>query len=285
MEMIEKAVDARDACESARADGLDVGFVPTMGYLHDGHLSLLRKAREEADFVVASIFVNPLQFGDGEDLDAYPRDGVNDSFQAEAEGVDLLFTPAVEEMYPDGYPPPMTIDPGPDGDRFEGASRSGHFRGVLTVVTRLVDLVGHSRAYFGEKDAQQLFLVRRMANELAIPVEIVSCPTVREADGLAMSSRNAYLSPPEREAAVCLFRALSAARDLYADGERNSARIQDEMSRQIGAEPLATIDYSAVVDPATFDLADPAPDPALALVAARIGRTRLIDNLPLPPGV
>jgi len=286
VEIVETSAAFRAACDEARAAGLQVGFVPTMGALHAGHFSLIRRAREEDDTVACSIFVNPLQFGETEELEAYPRDVGRDSAGAEAEGVDILFIPSVEEMYPDGYPPPTTVDPGPVGEVLEGASRPGHFRGVLTVVARLCDLAGASRAYLGEKDAQQLFLVTRMVRELAIPVEVVPCPTRREPDGLAVSSRNLRLSAAEREAAVCLYRALKAAQGMYAMGERDTRHVQAEMARHIGAEPLATIDYADVVEVSTF--ASPGakiPESgALALVAANVGRARLIDNLPFASG-
>jgi pantoate--beta-alanine ligase len=286
VEIVETTATFRAACGQARAAGLQVGFVPTMGALHDGHFSLIRRAREENDNVACSIFVNPLQFGETEELEEYPRDIEKDSAAAEAEGVDTLFVPSVEQMYPDGYPPPVSVDPGPLGDRLEGASRPGHFRGVLTVVARLLDLAGESRTYLGEKDAQQLFLVTRMVRELGMPTEVVPCGTVREPDGLALSSRNLRLSAAEREAAVCLYRALKAAQGVYAMGERDVLRIQAEMARCIGAESLATIDYAEVVDASTFESPDgevPGSG-ALALVAANIGRVRLIDSLLLASG-
>jgi pantoate--beta-alanine ligase len=257
-----------------------------MGALHAGHFSLVGRAREECDTVAVSIFVNPLQFDETEDLEAYPRDIEKDSAGAEAEGVDILFIPSVEEMYPDGYPPPMTVDPGPVGDGLEGVSRPGHFRGVLTVVARLFDLAGPARAYFGQKDAQQTFLIARMVRELAMPVEVVPCPTVREQGGLAISSRNMRLSPAERTAAACLYGALKAGQGLYAMGERNVRHIEAEMARHIGAESRATIDYATVVDSSTFERPDGdiQDGRALALVAAEVGHERLIDSLPLANG-
>ena len=286
MEIVETTSDFRAACDQARAAGLRVGFVPTMGSLHAGHFSLVERAREDNDTVVVSIFVNPLQFDQTEDVEAYPRDIEEDSAGAEAEGVDVLFTPSVEEMYPDGYPPPVSVDPGPVGNLFEGVARPGHFRGVLTVVARLFDLAGPSRAYFGEKDAQQLFLVTRMAREFAMPVEVVSCPTVRSPDGLAVSSRNLRLSAAEREAAVCLYKALKAGQGMYAVGERDVRHIEAEMARHIGAEPLATIDYATVVDASSFESpeTDIPEGGALAVVAAEVGYARLIDNLLLASG-
>ncbi len=280
METVTAAATLHEGCEAARARAASVAFVPTMGYFHEGHLSLVRRARAEHDFVVVSVFVNPLQFGPSEDLERYPRDAERDARLAEEEKVDLLFVPTMEEMYP-VWPPRITVDPGPLGALFEGASRPGYFRGVLTVVARLFDLVGPSSAYFGEKDAQQLFLIREMVRELAFPVGIVACPTVREEDGLAMSSRNAYLDPERRRAALCLHSALSAAEEMYAAGERRTKPIREEMARRVASEPLATIDYATVVDETSFDEPDTLGGPGRALVAARLGSTRLIDNVRL----
>ncbi len=269
------------ACEDARARDRTVGLVPTMGALHDGHASLVRRAREERDVVVVSVFVNPLQFGEPADLAAYERDEARDLATLEVLGADLVFAPSVEEMYPDGDPE-VAIDPGPLGDRLEGASRPGHFRGVATVVAKLFHAVGPSVAYFGEKDAQQLALVRRMARDLSFPVEVVGCPTIREPDGLAMSSRNARLSAAQREAAGCLFLALSEAAALARAGEREAAVLVAAMAREVGATAEARLDYAAVVDEATFEEVRRIDGPARALVAARFGDVRLIDNLLLP---
>lgn len=270
----------RETAEKARRKDLSVGFVPTMGFLHDGHLSLARRAREECDFTIMSIFVNPLQFGPKEDLAAYPRDMDQDTRLADETGTGLLFTPGDAEMYPEGRPM-VTVDPGPLGDRLEGASRPGHFRGVCTVVAKLFDLVGSCRAYFGEKDAQQVAVVRRMVADLDMPVEVIGCPTVREADGLAMSSRNIYLSVEERRAALTLSQALFRARDLVAQGQRDAEVIRKEMRRRIEAEPLASLDYVAVVDDGSFAEVDTLTGSTRALVAARIGKARLIDNVHL----
>jgi pantoate--beta-alanine ligase len=267
----------REGCEEARRKELTVGFVPTMGFLHEGHLSLARRARGECDFTVMSIFVNPLQFGPSEDLAAYPRDLDRDTRLADETGMDLLFTPEHGEMYPEGRPV-VTVDPGPLGERLEGASRPGHFRGVCTVVAKLFDLVGECRAYFGEKDAQQLAVIRRMAADLDMPVEVVGCPTVREPDGLAMSSRNIYLSSEERRAAVSLSRALFDAVAAVQAGERDTNRLRARMAATIEAEPLAELDYAAVVDDRTFEEVDRVAGRSRALVAARVGETRLIDN-------
>jgi pantoate--beta-alanine ligase len=281
VEVIRAIAMARKVCDAARSAGRTVGLVPTMGAFHDGHASLMRRARDERDHVAVSIFVNPLQFGPGEDLSRYPRDEDRDLSIAGQLGVDVVFAPSVEEMYPTGRPE-VTVDPGPLGDRLEGAARPGHFRGVATVVAKLFDVVGPSTAYFGEKDAQQLAVIRRMVRDLSLPVEVQGCPTVREPDGLATSSRNAYLSPEQREAAGCLFLALSEAAQMARSGERDAASLVAAMAREIGATPEARIDYAAVVDDETFEEVSAIAGPARALVAARFGDTRLIDNLLLP---
>ena len=270
-----------DATEAARAKDGTVGFVPTMGAFHEGHLSLIRRARAERDFVVVSVFVNPLQFADHGDLAAYPRDEERDLELARGLGVDVVFAPPVEEMYPAGEPE-ATVDPGPIGDRLEGGSRPGHFRGVATVLAKLFHAVGPSAAYFGEKDAQQLAVVRRVVGDLSFPIEVVVCPTVREPDGLAMSSRNARLSPEQREAAGCLFLALTEAAELARSGEREAAHLVAAMAREIGATPQARLDYAAVVDDDTFEELRTVDRSARAVVAARFGDVRLIDNLLLP---
>ena len=280
MELTGSSERFRTACQEARADGAVVGFVPTMGALHRGHMGLLRKAREECGFVALSIFVNPLQFTSAQDLAGYPRTLDEDRAVAESLGVDVAFAPEEREMYPEGTPE-ITVDPGPLGERLEGASRPGHFRGVLTVVTRFFNLVGECRAYFGEKDAQQLALVGRMAVGLSFPVAIVPCPTVRDADGLAISSRNARLSPQQRGAAPVLFEAISDAATRARSGERNADVLRAEMARLIGGEPLARLDYVAIVDEATWEDVGTIERPARALAAAYFGDVRLIDNLPL----
>jgi pantoate--beta-alanine ligase len=254
-----------------------------MGALHDGHASLIHRARVENDLLVVSIFVNPLQFGEPTDLEAYPRDEDRDLRKAERLGVDVVFAPAVEEMYPDGEPR-VSVDPGSLGDRLEGASRPGHLRGVATVVSKLFHAIGAGRAYFGEKDAQQLAVIRRMVRDLDEPIEVVACATVRDPDGLALSSRNALLTPEQREAAGCLFLALAAAAELAKHGEREAARLVAVMAREIGATPQARLDYAVVVDEETFEPVDRLERPARALVAARFGEVRLIDNLLLPTG-
>jgi pantoate--beta-alanine ligase len=284
MELIERADAFRAATDAWRAAEAGVGFVPTMGALHGGHVSLLRSAREHDDRVAVSIFVNPLQFGPDEDFERYPRPLDADLALCEREGVDVVWVPPVEQVYPPGVELPAP-DPGPVGAMLEGAARPGHFEGVLTVVRRLLDLAGPGRSYFGRKDAQQLFLVQRMVSELGLPVEIVGCPTVREPDGLALSSRNAYLSPEERQQATCLFLALSEAAERARAGGRDAAVLVAAMAREIGATELARLDYAVVVDDATFEPVTTVGDDSRALVAARFPSARLIDNLLLPTHV
>ncbi|MEP7033645.1 MAG: pantoate--beta-alanine ligase [Actinomycetota bacterium] len=281
MEVIRQLAASLARCDEARAAGQRVGVVPTMGAFHGGHTSLMRRAREETDLVVVTLFVNPLQFGAVDDLAAYPRDEDQDRRIAEAIGVDVFFAPTAEEMYPAG-PPEIRVDPGPLGERLEGASRPGHFGGVATVVAKLLHAVGPARAYFGEKDAQQVAVIRRMVRDLSFPVEIAVCPTVREPDGVAMSSRNRRLTPEQREAAGCLFLALSEAAELARAGERDAAKLVAAMAREVGATPLARLDYATLVDAETFDDVHEISRPARALVAARFGDVRLIDNLLLP---
>jgi pantoate--beta-alanine ligase len=252
-----------------------------MGAFHEGHTSLMRRARDETDLVVVTLFVNPLQFGDAADLAAYPRDEDRDRQIAKEIGVDVLFAPTGDEMFPAGSPE-VSVDPGALGERLEGVSRPGHFRGVATVVAKLLHAVGPARAYFGEKDAQQLAVIRRMARDLSFPVEIVACPTIREPDGLALSSRNRRLTPEQREAAGCLFLALSEAAELAHGGQRDAAKLVAVMAREVGATSEARLDYAAVVDEETFDEVREVSRPARALVAAGFGEVHLIDNLLLP---
>jgi pantoate--beta-alanine ligase len=283
VEVIKGAEEIRAVTDAIRRSGSSIGFVPTMGFFHEGHLALMRAAKKERAHVVVSIFVNPLQFGPSEDFASYPRDRDRDLALAEEQGVDTVFVPEVEEMYPGG-PPETTVDPGPIAARLEGASRPGHFRGVATVLARLFHLIGASRAYFGEKDAQQVAVVRDMVRDLAFPIEIAACPIVREPDGLALSSRNVYLSPEERRAAPCLYEALTAAADRVAGGARGAGAILGAMRERIDAEALAELDYAAVVDEETFEEVELLAGPARALLAVRFGRARLIDNLLLPVG-
>jgi pantoate--beta-alanine ligase len=274
---VEAIADLRAALDAERAAGRRVGFVPTMGYLHDGHASLIRQARARSDVVVVSIFVNPLQFGAGEDLDAYPRDLGGDSRLAEANGADLLFTPGVDEMYP--APVETTVSVAGVSEPLEGASRPTHFAGVATVVAKLFSIVGPCAAYFGEKDFQQLAVIRRMVSDLSMPVDVVGCPTRREPDGLAMSSRNVYLSADEREAAPVVHRALQAGAASILAGERDPAAVRSLMAGIIEAEPLARLDYAEVVDAASFTVPDPLAGSLRLLAAVRFGRARLIDNV------
>ncbi|MBN2622843.1 MAG: pantoate--beta-alanine ligase [Acidimicrobiales bacterium] len=277
MRTIATIAELRAELDSERAAGRTVGFVPTMGYLHDGHASLMRAARADTDVVVASIFVNPLQFGVGEDLDAYPRDLARDTELAGAAGVDLLFTPSVDEMYP--RPVLTTVSVAEVSEGLEGAARPTHFAGVATVVAKLFAIVGPCRAYFGAKDFQQIAVVRRMAHDLSFPVEVVACPTAREPDGLAMSSRNVYLTPAERAAAPVVHTALRSGAAAIAAGERDPAAVRDLMAQIITAEPLAELDYTAVVDADSFTVPDPLVGNLRLLAAVRFGRARLIDNV------
>lgn len=287
MDLIRDAASLRSRTDAGRAAGPDdrtgIALVPTMGALHDGHLSLIRRARHHHPTVVVSIFVNPRQFSDPADLEAYPRNEERDLSLCEAQGVDVVWAPPVDQVYPPGIDLHRP-DPGPVGRTFEGASRPGHFEGVLMVVHRLFDVTGPCSAYFGEKDAQQLFLIRRMVSSEALPVEVVSCPTMRAPDGLALSSRNARLTPDERDQASCLFLALSEAAALSRRGERDPDVLVATMAREVGATPLARLDYAAVVSDRAFtpvDRLEPGT-PTRALIAARFGSVRLSDNLLLP---
>jgi pantoate--beta-alanine ligase len=274
--------ELRAHLDGERAAGRTVGFVPTMGYLHAGHASLMDAARADADVVVTSIFVNPLQFAPNEDLDAYPRDLSGDSALADEHGVDVLFVPTTAEMYP--APIRTTVSVGGVSQGFEGRARPTHFDGVATVVSKLFSIVGPCHAYFGEKDFQQLAVVRQMVADLSMPVTVVGCPTVREPDGLAMSSRNAYLTPEERAAAPVVHQALLAGRSAIEAGERDPDAVVQAMAAVIAAEPLAELDYVAVVDAATFEVPRPLAGTLRLLAAARFGKARLIDNLGLVPG-
>ncbi|MEP6758262.1 MAG: pantoate--beta-alanine ligase [Actinomycetota bacterium] len=282
MELIRDVDGIRALTGAWRADGRVVGLVPTMGSLHEGHVSLIRRARADTDRAVVSIFVNPLQFGEQEDLARYPRDEARDTGVCEREQVDAVWAPPVEEVYPLGVSVARPA-PGAVGDLYEGAARPGHFAGVLQVVHRLFDVVGPCTAFFGEKDAQQLFLVRRMVDEEpSLQVRIVGCPTLREPDGLARSSRNASLGSQERLQATCLFLALTEAASRARAGERDANVLVAVMAREIGATPLAKLDYAAVVDDATFEPIGQIAGPARAIVAARFPSVRVIDNLLLP---
>lgn len=257
-----------------------VGLVPTMGFLHEGHLSLVRRARAENDTVAASLFVNPTQFAPHEDLARYPRDLERDQELLAGAGCDLLFAPAADEMYPTGAQ--TVVDVGPVAMPLEGERRPGHFRGVATVVMKLFGIFEPTRAYFGEKDAQQLAVIRRMVRDLDVPAEVVGGATIRESDGLAMSTRNSYLGPAERRAAPVLHRALQAAEGRWNAGERRASELQAAMRQTLAAEPLARVDYAAVADPETFaELTGTISGPAHLLLAVHLGPARLIDNLRL----
>ncbi|HET7470483.1 MAG TPA: pantoate--beta-alanine ligase [Gemmatimonadales bacterium] len=269
----------RDARSAARR----VALVPTMGYLHEGHLRLVDEARRRAEAVVMSVYVNPLQFGPNEDLARYPRDLARDRTLARARGVDALFAPADAVMYPPGSE--IRVIPGPTADRWEGAARPGHFAGVLTVVAKLFHLVEPDVALFGRKDIQQAVLVRQMVRDLDWPLEVVVVPTVREADGLALSSRNAYLSPAERRQAVTLSAALGAAHQAFVAGERRAAALDALVRGRIGAEPALRLEYLAVVEPRTLTPVETVDAGTVLALAARLGRTRLIDNIILGEGL
>jgi pantoate--beta-alanine ligase len=276
MEVIRTVAAFRDA--SSRFQG-SLGFVPTMGFLHAGHMALVEAASRDNDAAAVSIFVNPTQFGPNEDFSRYPRDEARDLEMLRAAGVDLVFVPELNEMYPDGAT--TFVDVGPMSERLEGAFRPGHFRGVATIVLKLFEIVRPARAYFGRKDAQQLVVIRKMVQDLKVGVEVVPVATVRETDGLAMSSRNTYLSPPERESALCLFRALSLAGEMWTRGLRDADSYRSRMREVIEAEEAAVIDYVSVADPETLEELERVKGPALASLAVRIGRTRLIDNITL----
>ncbi len=261
----------------ARAGGRSVGFVPTMGFLHAGHRSLIEQARDENDTVVVSIFVNPLQFNPGEDFEDYPRDLDRDLELCADAGADIVFAPTQREMYPE--PVAATVRPGPLADVLCGASRAGHFDGVATVVAKLFSIVGECAAYFGEKDFQQLTIVSRMAADLSMPVRVVGCPTVREPDGLALSSRNAYLSEAERAQAPVLRRALESGAALVEAGEADPVVVEAHMAAAIATAPLAEIDYTAAVSASTLTAPGPLSGDVRLLVAVRFGKARLIDNL------
>jgi pantoate--beta-alanine ligase len=278
-----RVVRTRDELRAALADlPRPIGLVPTMGWLHAGHRSLIERARADNAATVATIFVNPRQFNEAADYQRYPRNEARDIEICEEEGVDLVFAPDVEEIYPPGFD--TTVSVGAIARPLEGAARPGHFDGVATVVAILFDLIGAEHAYFGQKDAQQVMVIRQMARDLAIATEVISCPTVREADGLALSSRNVHLSPDERAAAPVLRRALLAARTRWDAGERSGKALRATMSETIAEEPLAIPAYVSVADGSTLSELDRLPDdgPVLLSIAVRFGPTRLIDNEPLP---
>ncbi len=277
MKTIARVAEMRVAAAGIRALGQRIGFVPTMGALHEGHLSLVRRSKQEADVTVVSVFVNPAQFGPQEDFLQYPRNLERDSELLLREGADILFAPSVEEIYSADFQTYVTVER--VAAPLEGASRPGHFRGVATIVAKLFHIVQPDRAYFGRKDAQQCAVIKQMVRDLNLPVEIVVCPIVREPDGLALSSRNAYLSAEERQAALILHRSLCHARDLILGGERDTEKITGQMRQFIAAEPRAHVDYVEAVDPDSFRPRVRLEGATLIALAVRLGSTRLIDNL------
>lgn len=276
METIHTIGWMKQVSRDARAKEHVLGFVPTMGAIHEGHLSLVREARKRCSPVVASIFVNPTQFGPTEDLTKYPRPFEGDRAKLEELGVDYLFAPSIQEMYPKGFSSAVSVDG--IGDRLEGRSRPGHFRGVATVVLKLFEIVQPNFAYFGRKDAQQQAVIRRMARDLNLDAQIVTCPIVRDADGLALSSRNVYLSRDARAAATVLYRSLVALRDQVDRGERDAARLLTAVRGVIATEPAVAVDYLEIVDAETFEPVVNLRGSCFAVLAAKVGGTRLIDN-------
>jgi pantoate--beta-alanine ligase len=254
-----------------------VGFVPTMGYLHQGHLALVKQARDENSTVAVSIFVNPTQFGPTEDFKSYPRDTERDLSMLQKEQTDIVFMPSAEEMYPEGFN--SWVDVAKVTDRLEGSYRPGHFKGVATVVAKLFNIVEPTRAYFGQKDAQQALIIKKMVTDLNMNLEVIVAPTVRESDGLAMSSRNVYLNPRERQAATILFKALTLAQNLREKGEMNAETVRQQITSLISREPLAKIEYVSIADTDTLEELSKIDRSALASLAVRIGKTRLIDNI------
>lgn len=281
LDVIVKISSLRSRIASARREGKSIGVVPTMGAFHEGHLALMRRAKAENDLAVVTLFVNPTQFNDPEDFAKYPRDDARDLMLAEAVGVDYILMPSPGEVYPEGFDTEVVVKG--LSNRLEGKSRPGHFTGVSTVVAKLLNMVQADRAYFGEKDWQQLQIVTRLTADLDIPTRVVPCPIVRESDGLAMSSRNVRLTPEERVAAIVLSRALAEAAALADSGVRDAGRIARALHEAIAAEPLARMDYAVVVDPSTMLEIDTIDNGALAAVAAYFGKVRLIDNRLLLP--
>ncbi|MBD3426312.1 MAG: pantoate--beta-alanine ligase [Candidatus Omnitrophica bacterium] len=278
MKIITEISKMRQFSRDSHGKGASVGFVPTMGYLHEGHLSLVRAAGEECDTVVMSIFVNPTQFGPGEDLDRYPRDMERDTELAEKEGVDAVFVPSVEEMYPQDHNTNIEVS-GHLTEGLCGAFRPGHFRGVTTVVGKLFNIVNPDKAYFGQKDAQQAAVIRRMVRDLNMPVEVRVMPIVREKDGLAMSSRNSYLSPGQRHQALALYKSLERAREMILAGEDSAGKVKDELKKILLDEARLRIDYAEIIDAESFRPVERIKGKALIAAAVYVGETRLIDNV------
>lgn len=277
MKLVKTISEVKDIVKEWKKEGLSIGFVPTMGYLHEGHGSLITKARENNDRVVVSIFVNPMQFGENEDLDSYPRDIDKDSAYVEKLGGDLIFNPEPSEMYNDGFC--SYVDMSVLTEELCGLSRPVHFRGVCTVVNKLFNIVQPDRAYFGQKDAQQLAIIKRMVKDLNMNLEIIGCPIVREEDGLAKSSRNTYLNPEERKAALVLNKSLKLGKELLDSGCRDANEVRKVIIENIEKEPLAKIDYVKVVDGLTMQQVDKIEKEVLVAIAVYIGKTRLIDNI------
>ncbi len=276
MNLVKTINEVRGTVKKWRSEGLSVGLVPTMGYLHEGHKSLIERSVKENDRTVVSVFVNPIQFGPNEDLSTYPRDIEADKKLCDMVGADLIFNPEPEEMYGDRFC--THVDMSILTEDLCGASRPGHFRGVQTVVTKLFNIVMPHNAYFGEKDAQQLAVIKRMVEDLNIDIKIIGCPIIREADGLAKSSRNTYLGESERKAAVIISKALNLGKEMIENGERDTKTIVDAITQKINTEPLAQIDYIKIVDSLTIKSVDKIEGSVLCAAAVRIGKTRLIDN-------
>ncbi|MEQ8154772.1 MAG: pantoate--beta-alanine ligase [Clostridiaceae bacterium] len=276
MDIINNIAEIRKIVKKHKKEGKTVGFVPTMGFLHEGHASLIEKARKENDIVVVSIFVNPIQFGANEDLDKYPRDMERDKKLVSDMGGDYIFAPEVKEMYPEELYTYVDVEKLSEG--LCGAKREGHFRGVATVVTKLFNIVSPDRAYFGQKDAQQVAVIRKMVKDLNVDVEVVSCPIIREEDGLAKSSRNTYLNSDERAAALVLSKSLEYAKKLISEGKLSTALIIESMKEFINKEPLAKVDYIEIVDRDNLNEVETIERPVLIAIAVYIGKTRLIDN-------
>jgi pantoate--beta-alanine ligase len=277
MRLIDKISDMKAIIRSNKTMGKTIGFVPTMGYLHEGHLSLASRSVQDNDFTVMSIFVNPTQFGPNEDFEKYPRDLERDLTFAESVGVDVVFAPTVEEMYPDGYKTYVNVE-----DITEvlcGRSRPGHFRGVTTVVNKLFNIVEPQKAYFGQKDAQQVIVLKKMVRDLNMNLEVITCPIIRESDGLAMSSRNVYLNSDERKAAVILSKSLFEAEELIKQGETSRKKVVEYIESAIGKEKLAAIDYIEVVSADNLEMMEQLKGNILIALAVRFGKTRLIDNV------
>lgn len=280
MKVCKTIKEIREEVKKAKYEGKSVGIVPTMGYLHEGHLSLIRKAREENDLVVVSIFVNPTQFGIGEDLENYPRDLIRDSKLIENEKADLIFAPSVDEMYPNGYKTYVEVE-GNITKKLCGKSREGHFKGVTSVVSKLFNIVTPDRAYFGQKDAQQVAVIKKMVEDLNFDISIIPCPIVREEDGLALSSRNTYLIDKDRQEATILSKSLFKAKEMIANGERNTSIIRNFIINNINTVEYAKIDYVEIVDAKTLDDIDEIKGNILIALAVKIGKPRLLDNIRL----